>query len=266
MRLLTDEREFLGIILAIVLSFGLLYHLIDPGVFLITAVTGITVAVIGLVPLFLTGSNSTSFRLAFLSLFLLFVVPLGYAAVHIDWTLLSPISLVLLVALAFVFFYYSVFFPLAFLHIRQRDPECEPEYPYPMVSIIIPAYNEESCIGASIQALQESDYPTDKKEIIIVDDGSTDETYEQATEQTDQTVTILQKPNGGKYTALNLGLEHASGGIIVTVDADSLLEEDTLKTIVGSFQKDPSLGAIAGNLTGLFHSTRHSVVISGSPS
>lgn len=117
------------------------------------------------------------------------------------------------------------------------------------MSIIIPSYNEKSGIGAAIQALQQADYPSDNKEIIVVDDGSTDETYEEATKQADQTVTILQKPNGGKFTALNLGLEHASGEIIVTVDADSLLEKDTLKRIAGSFQNEPSLGAIAGNLT-----------------
>jgi hypothetical protein len=192
MELLTDEREFIGITIAIVLSFGLLYHLIDAGVFLITATTGIAVAVLGLVPLFLTGSHSNGFRLAFFSLFLVFIVPLGYAAVHLDWIAFSPISLVLLVALAFVFFYYSIFFPLAFLHASQQDPEFEPEPPYPTVSVIIPAYNEESCISASVQALQQADYPTDKKELIIVDDGSTDETYEEAVKQADHTVGTSQ--------------------------------------------------------------------------
>lgn len=119
MSVLTEEREFLGILAAIVFSFGFLYHLITPAVFLITAVTGITAAAMGLVPLYLAGSSTISFRLAFFALFLVFVVPLGDAAIHLDWTLFSPISMILLFALAFVFFYYSIFFFSAGLFARQ---------------------------------------------------------------------------------------------------------------------------------------------------
>lgn len=249
MRCLPDEGEFVGIVITIFLSFGLLYHLISPAVFLISATAGISAAVVGLVPLFLTKARTTYFKLAVITLLLLFAVPLGYAGLRLDWSLLSPISVILLVALTFIFFFYSVFLPLALLHVRWSDQTVEPTHPYPTVSIIVPAYNEESCIGASIRALQQTDYPAQKMEILVVDDGSTDDTYEAATKQADETVTILQKQNGGKYTALNHGLEHATGEIIVTVDADSLLEENTLNTIVGNFQQDQSLGAIAGNLT-----------------
>lgn len=237
------------IVLAIFLSFGLLYHLISPDIFFLTATVGIGAAVIGLVPLLVTNRGTTASKIAFLALLLVIVLPLGYAAAQLDWELLSPISLVLLVALAFVFFFYSVFLPLALLHVRWNDSKPETEPPYPPVSIIVPAYNEEECIGASIQALQQTDYPDKKKEIIVVDDGSTDDTYQEAKKQADESVTILQKPNGGKYTALNHGLEYVSGEIIVTVDADSLLETDTLKTVAGVFQEDQTVGAVAGNLT-----------------
>jgi biofilm PGA synthesis N-glycosyltransferase PgaC len=62
-------------------------------------------------------------------------------------------------------------------------------------------------------------------------------------------VQVLQKPNGGKYSALNHGLAHASGEIIVTVDADSLLETDVLKQVAATFQQDETVGAVAGNLS-----------------
>ncbi|MFB6196194.1 MAG: glycosyltransferase family 2 protein [Haloplanus sp.] len=246
---LTTERESAGIVLIVFFSFGLLYHLISPGVFFITATVGVGAAVLGLLPVLLTKSGSTASKIALLALLGVVVLPLGYGAFQLDWDLLSPISLVLLVALAFVFFFYSVFLPLALLHVHRRelDPELEP--PYPSVSVIVPAYNEEECIGASIKALQRTSYPRNKKEIIVVDDGSTDATYQKAKRQADETVRILQKSNGGKYTALNHGLDSASGEIIVTVDADSLLDTDTLERVAGIFQQERAVGAIAGNLT-----------------
>lgn len=249
MSLVTDEQEFAVIILAIFLSFGFLYYLIPSEIFLVTAAVGVGAAVLGLIPVLMANQRDTAYKIALFALLLVIVLPIGYGALQLDWELLSPISLVLLVALAFVFFYYSVFLPLALLHVHRREPDPEVEPPYPIVSIIVPAYNEEDSIGPCVKALQQTDYPEEKKEIIIVDDGSTDNTYQEAKKLTGESATILQKPNGGKYTALNHGLEYVSGEIIVTVDADSLLGKDTLKTIAGTFQQNESVGAVAGHLT-----------------
>lgn len=247
--ILSDEREFIGILLAIVLSFGILYQLIDPGVFYIAAFVGIGAAILGIVPLFVTNARTIASKVASVAVLLVLIVPLGYAAWYLEWSLLSPVSVILLVGLAFIFFYYSVFLPLTFYHVRRCDTTAELEAPYPEISIIVPAYNEAQCIGASIRALRDIDYPPEKREIIVVDDGSTDDTYQRAIDASDKSVSILRKPNGGKYTALNYGLEHAMGDIIVTVDADSLLEANTMKTVASTFQHDETVGAIAGNLT-----------------
>ncbi|MFD1512551.1 glycosyltransferase [Halomarina rubra] len=248
-RSLTDEQEFIGITALLVVLFSVLYHIISTDIFLITAVVGVGAALVGLLPFFVTNAETTATRAASLALVVLLFVPLGYTALQLEWGVLSPVSLVLLGGLAFIFFYYSVFLPLAFYHVSRCEPEADAEAPYPTISVIVPAYNEEDCIGASIRALRETDYPAEKREIVIVDDGSTDGTYQEAQAASDESITILQKPNGGKYTALNHGLCHSTGDIVVTVDADSLLERDTLRTVAGTFQRDEDVGAIAGNLT-----------------
>ncbi|MEM4274217.1 MAG: glycosyltransferase family 2 protein, partial [Candidatus Caldarchaeum sp.] len=116
---------------------------------------------------------------------------------------------------------------------------------FPPVSVIVPAYNEEKWIGHCIEALLENDYPS--KEIIVVDDGSTDRTYEIASRYVRRGVTVLRKPNGGKASALNYGMLFATGEIIVTVDADSILTRDTLRWIVMPFRDEKVVG-VAGNV------------------
>jgi cellulose synthase/poly-beta-1,6-N-acetylglucosamine synthase-like glycosyltransferase len=114
---------------------------------------------------------------------------------------------------------------------------------YPTLSVIVPAYNEEKVVARAIEALLEADYPS--KEIIVVDDGSTDRTLAIASSY--KGVKVLHKPNGGKYSALNFGLRFARGEIVVTVDADSIVGRDALKEIVKRF-RDPKVAAVCGNI------------------
>ena len=113
------------------------------------------------------------------------------------------------------------------------------------VTVLIPAYNEEKWIGHCIEAVLEADYPS--KEVIVIDDGSTDNTYEIASRYASRGVTVLRKPNGGKASALNYGLLFASGEIVVCVDADSIIGRETLKNIVKPFI-DPHVVGVAGNI------------------
>ncbi|OGZ05008.1 MAG: hypothetical protein A2845_01885 [Candidatus Lloydbacteria bacterium RIFCSPHIGHO2_01_FULL_49_22] len=107
---------------------------------------------------------------------------------------------------------------------------------YPSVTIIVPAWNESTTISGTIDSLLELKYPKDKLTIFIIDDGSTDNTLEVARqfEQHPQ-VKVFTKENGGKFTALNLGLEHATSDLIGCLDADSYVANDALLEIIPYF-------------------------------
>lgn len=118
----------------------------------------------------------------------------------------------------------------------------------PKLSLIIPAHNEEKIIVRAIEAALEADY--DQKEIIVVDDGSRDRTYELAYEYAKRGLIKLFRrdvASGSKAGALNFGLLSATGDIIVTVDADTLIEKDSLKEIVKPLS-NPSVSAVSGNV------------------
>ncbi|MCM0677303.1 glycosyltransferase [Micromonospora phytophila] len=113
------------------------------------------------------------------------------------------------------------------------------------VSIIVPAYNEQAGIVASVRSLACGDHR--EIEVIVVDDGSTDGTANLAESLGLPNVRVIRKPNGGKASALNTGIQYASHEIIVTVDGDTVFERDSVRRLVQPFA-DPSVGAVAGNV------------------
>ncbi len=119
----------------------------------------------------------------------------------------------------------------------------------PIISVIVPAYNEEANIKRTLDSIIDSDYPT--KEIIVVDDGSTDLTYAIASRymQTSKhcKITVMRKQNGGKVSAINYGLLFALGEIIIVVDADSIIERNALKETAKQFQRSGVI-AVAGKV------------------
>jgi len=112
------------------------------------------------------------------------------------------------------------------------------------VSVIVPAYNESANIAATVQALCASDYPW--VEVIVVDDGSSDHTAEIVRRLRLPRVRVVRQANTGKPGALNTGLRHARGGLIVLVDGDTVLEPDAVGRLVQAFA-DPEVGAVSGN-------------------
>ncbi|MBI3755877.1 MAG: glycosyltransferase family 2 protein, partial [Deltaproteobacteria bacterium] len=113
------------------------------------------------------------------------------------------------------------------------------------VSVLIPAYNEEMTIKATVASILASDYPS--LEIIVVNDGSTDSTEEVISDFIKQgRIKYIKKPNGGKASALNRGIEAAQGDIVIFTDADSLFLPDTVRKMVRWFG-DPSIDAVCGN-------------------
>ncbi len=115
------------------------------------------------------------------------------------------------------------------------------------VSVIVPCYNEAKVIKASLESLKNQTYSN--YEIIVVDDGSTDNTYliskyMEYEKGTKRHIT-LTKPNSGKANSLNFGIKRAKGELILTVDADSKLSKDAIELMVSYFD-DPKIGAVAG--------------------
>ena len=120
---------------------------------------------------------------------------------------------------------------------------------HPPVSIIVPAYNEGKLLDDTIESLLRLDYP--RYEIIVVDDGSKDDTRQIARRWVGQygkaEVKLVEKPNGGKATALNAGIQVSRYDFVLCVDGDSQLSQNTLKAAIRHF-RDPKIGAIAGNV------------------
>jgi cellulose synthase/poly-beta-1,6-N-acetylglucosamine synthase-like glycosyltransferase len=130
----------------------------------------------------------------------------------------------------------------------ERRRHGKPEF-LPLVSIVIPAYNEDKCIENSIRSLVQLDYP--KYEVLVVDDGSTDDTLARARTLEGQhgnvRVAVFWKPNGGKASALNFGIQRAAADFVTTMDSDSVFEAGTIRAAVRHFE-DPNVGAVAGNV------------------
>lgn len=137
-----------------------------------------------------------------------------------------------------------------FSYLQQRELAQEDgDITYPFVAIIVPAYNEGEVIQASMSSLLELRYPY--YEIIAVDDGSTDGTYEKMKEFEGNhygvRVQVFRKENSGKADTLNYGIRRTRAPIVICMDSDSRLTPESLRYAVRPFI-DPSVGAVAGNV------------------
>ena len=117
----------------------------------------------------------------------------------------------------------------------------------PSVSVIVPAFREEKVVVRTVESLLAQQY-SGALEVIVVDDGSPDDTYAVAVTAfaRNPRVTVLRKSNGGKSSALNLGIAHAMGEVVIGLDADTLFESDTVAHLVQPLI-DPRVAAVAGN-------------------
>jgi len=150
--------------------------------------------------------------------------------------------LLLLILRHFILIWFS------YLHQRELSQD-EPPDVYPFVSIIVPAFNESEVIQSSLSSLLELRYPY--YEIIAVDDGSTDGTFEKMREFEGNhygvKVSVFRKENSGKADTLNYGIRRSRAPIVVCMDSDSRLTPDALRYAVRTFA-DPHVGAVAGNV------------------
>ena len=116
----------------------------------------------------------------------------------------------------------------------------------PTLSVIIAAHNEEAELPSKLANVLAVDYPSDRLEVIVASDGSTDRTVELARSVAGDRATVLDLPRSGKAGALNAALELASGDVIVFTDANSMLAPGTLRALARPFA-DPAVGGVAGN-------------------
>ncbi|MFQ5411173.1 MAG: glycosyltransferase [Phycisphaerae bacterium] len=135
---------------------------------------------------------------------------------------------------------------------RYRPMEAVEDADLPSVTVVIPAYNEGSLVRDSILSAAASRYPSDRMEIIVIDDGSSDDTWSyirSAAREVGSHVnirTFRQPRNKGKRQALYLGFMRARGDVFVTIDSDSVLEPDALRNAVTPLVRDPSVDCVAG--------------------
>jgi cellulose synthase/poly-beta-1,6-N-acetylglucosamine synthase-like glycosyltransferase len=154
------------------------------------------------------------------------------------------ITLIISYVIAFVSLFLLNFFIVLYLKHREEYLGRPPDSGWrPRVSIIIPAYNEGKYIGACLETVRALDYPPGKLEIIVVDDGSTDDTLATAKSFEGSGLLVFTKKNGGKAAALNFGLKKATGELVATMDADSYLTPRTLLEMVPYFS-EPDVMAV----------------------
>lgn len=162
---------------------------------------------------------------------------------------LTEIHIFLIYTLAFIGLFGTSFYILSLFSFYKTPVKLSSEIK--TVSIIIPAYNEEKSIVKTIKSALSLNYLKDKFEIIIVDDGSEDNTYALAKKYESAThpiVKVFSKKNGGKGSALNLGIKNSKSEIIVSMDADTFVEKNALTHMVAHFYNDrvmavtPSMG------------------------
>ena len=129
-------------------------------------------------------------------------------------------------------------------YLRQRE---DTGY-RPLVTVIVPAYNEERVLQPALESLLRQDYPY--FEVIVIDDGSLDQTYLVAQEFVGDygkaSIRALRQPNRGKAAALNMGISVAKGELVLCMDADSNLVPGAISAMVQHFS-DRTVAAVAGN-------------------
>jgi cellulose synthase/poly-beta-1,6-N-acetylglucosamine synthase-like glycosyltransferase/spore germination protein YaaH/peptidoglycan/xylan/chitin deacetylase (PgdA/CDA1 family) len=128
---------------------------------------------------------------------------------------------------------------------RRRPADLDPETG-PLVSVLIPCFNEEKVIASSVARILESHWS--RLEVIVLDDGSSDGTSAEVERHFahEPRVRLMTFPNGGKALALNRGLDQVKGDIVVALDADTLFAPSTIARLARWFV-DPRVGAVAGN-------------------
>lgn len=156
--------------------------------------------------------------------------------------------------MTFVLFATQILFLLFIivLYIKYKPIKSVSDNQLPSCTVIVPAYNEGKLVWQTLHSLVDSNYPASKLQIISIDDGSKDDTWQwmlKAKEELGDRIEIYQQPkNKGKRHALYRGFNIGNGEVFVTVDSDSIVKKDTLRNLVSPFILNKKCGAVGGNV------------------
>ncbi|OMP31760.1 glycosyltransferase family 2 protein [Mangrovimonas sp. DI 80] len=207
-----------------------------------------------------TNSENPNNKLALISTFILILIGLYFFSVfHNDFEQFNEMGRQSIVGATFltiatVLFFFKIFYFLfiAYKYFKYKPVASVSDEELPTCTVIVPAYNESKHVWDTLISLAESDYPEDKLQILAVDDGSLDDTWDwmvDAKKRLGDRLDIYKQPkNQGKRHALYRGFNIGTGDIFVTVDSDSVVEPDTLRNLVSPFVNNEDCGAVAGNI------------------
>jgi cellulose synthase/poly-beta-1,6-N-acetylglucosamine synthase-like glycosyltransferase len=163
--------------------------------------------------------------------------------------MIGQILQALMYPFVFLSLYFQIFLLISFFENRKKikKEEAQSVDQYPTVTIAVPCWNEERTLSGTLDSLIALDYPLDKLTVIVVDDGSKDRTLAIAQEYEARYPTVIKaitKPNGGKHTAVNLALAMSTADLFGCLDADSFVEEKSLRIIVSYFVNNKDAMAV----------------------
>lgn len=158
-----------------------------------------------------------------------------------------PLFAILLVCVLVVVYAYAGYPALLWLLARNRQPAPTPEpSEWPRISITLPAYNAEATLGPVLDGLVALDYPAERRQILVVSDGSTDGTDDLVRRYADRGVELLRiEGRLGKTEIENRAFHALRGEIVVNTDASVTIRPDAIKRLVRPFA-DPSVGVSSG--------------------
>lgn len=162
---------------------------------------------------------------------------------------MASVGDIIFYSLIFFSVYVQVFFLITFLENRKKivsrkDAEIK-LISYPRVTIVVPCWNEERTVYKTVRSLLSLNYPKDKVQIFLIDDGSTDGTLSILKRFSGYSnIKVFHKENGGKFTALNLGLEYSDTDFFGCLDADSLADKESLVRLMSYFERDREVMAV----------------------
>ena len=156
---------------------------------------------------------------------------------------MADIQAIILYCSLFMSLFFEVFLLITYLDVRgeikkENDwlANLSDEASLPSVSVVVPCFNEEKTVAATVESILNLEYPKNKLSLFLVNDGSTDGTLEVLKKfESNPQITVLDKKNGGKHTAVNLALERVSTDLVGCLDADSFVSPEALKKILPYF-------------------------------
>lgn len=131
---------------------------------------------------------------------------------------------------------------------RRPGPAYHEGSVLPEVAVVIPAYNEQSVIADKLRAVLASDYPHERLRVLVVSDGSSDDTLAVARSVSDPRLTVIGRDvRSGKMATVNYAMSLVSEPIVIMTDAGEMFDQDTVPRLVACFA-DPAMGAVSGEL------------------